>query len=99
MADFDSLGALVRSEYREACHGAGAAARWKARDELDRVAKDGATTTPDLLRRYNLDLTAYFASCPISRPEPAAAPFVDVSYETLPDGSQPIRLSNSIRVF
>lgn len=66
----------IRGLYRTACHGAGAAERWVARDELDRLAAascfagnaNGVPALTALLESYGLDLGAYRASSPIFRP-------------------------------
>lgn len=59
--------ALICDIYRTACHGAGAAPRWEARDRLEEVAQASGRTVPELLNAHGLDLGAYFASKPISR--------------------------------
>lgn len=58
----------IRQIYSEACHGAGAAARWAARDRLEQQARDDGVTLSALLERHGCDLAAWFASRPISRP-------------------------------
>lgn len=78
MSDAFDTGARVRALYRKACHGAGAEARWEARDALDAIALAGGHTDtvhgrPEpnayhLLKAHGLDLGAYAAACPISRP-------------------------------
>ena len=66
----------VAGLHREACHGAGAAARWAARDALDNLAhghKDDYSGTGNaylLLQAMNMsdaDIDAYHAARPISR--------------------------------
>lgn len=67
MTDRSTIIALVR----EACHGAGAAPRWEARDRLAAIAEaEGFEWDADLLRHHGLDVAVYFASRPISRPAP-----------------------------
>lgn len=60
----------IRRLYSQACHGAGAAARWEARDQIDAIL--GPDPEPgamfDLFVLHDLDLASYFASRPISRP-------------------------------
>ena len=61
--------AEIRIAYNHACHGASAAERWHARDAIqDHLRETGASLAP-LLTRLGLDITAYFASRPITRPK------------------------------
>ena len=59
--------AKVRALYREACHGAGAAPRWAARDAIKAIAYRHGYPLWQLLDECGLDAAAYSASCPISR--------------------------------
>ena len=59
--------AIIRDLYRTACHGAGAAPRWQARDRLERTLDEAGLDMARVFERLNLDLGAYFASRPISR--------------------------------
>jgi hypothetical protein len=56
----------LRELFREACHGAGAEPRWKARAEIEKVADQRGIRIGALLEEAGLDVTAYFASRPIS---------------------------------
>ena len=62
----DTLGS-IRTLYNIACHGAGAEARWQARDRLQAIAdREGRKLIP-MLDDLGLDVDAFFASRPISR--------------------------------
>jgi predicted HicB family RNase H-like nuclease len=57
----------IRSLYSEACHGAGAEPRREARAKLSRKAEElGEMSDASLLARLGFNLSAYFASRPIS---------------------------------
>lgn len=62
-------GAEIRDLYRAACHGAGAAPRWAARDALEAYAESLGRPLGPLLEDQGLCLAGYFAARPISRPE------------------------------
>lgn len=58
----------IRALYSEACHGAGAEARWIARDRLEATASTSGHHRLGLFfDEYGLNLMNYFASRPISR--------------------------------
>lgn len=79
---FDCLCASIRIAYREACNATGtAASRWAARDEIARIASEGGLTVTKVLRHYGLDLDAYAATCPTTRPAPPPRP--DIITENL----------------
>lgn len=59
--------AAIRELYRAACHGAGAPARWEARDRLARIVDEAGLDLARLFEALDLDLGAWFASRPISR--------------------------------
>lgn len=63
-----SAPSTIRALYREACHAAGAPPRWAARDRLDAIAQATGKPLGAILEGQGLDLGAYFASRPISRP-------------------------------
>lgn len=59
--------AIIRDLYRTACHGAGAAPRWEARDRLERTLDEAGLDLGRVFNAIGLDIGAYFASRPISR--------------------------------
>lgn len=59
--------AEVRELYRQACHGAGSAPRWAARDMIKAIAREHGSPLWQLFEECGLDAAAYGASCPISR--------------------------------
>lgn len=56
----------LRALYSAACHGAGAEPRIEARLAIREMAQQAGVTKWALLRDAGLDLTAYFASKPLS---------------------------------
>lgn len=71
--DWDDLTRQIEAErvaifWQQACYGAGADARWAARDAMEGLAEQsGRDSACSLLQDYGLDLATWFASCPISR--------------------------------
>jgi hypothetical protein len=58
---------IIRDLCNQACHGAGAAPRWEARDRLERIVDEAGLDLGRVFDAMGLDLGPYFASRPISR--------------------------------
>ncbi len=56
----------IREIYRQACHGAGAEPRMAARLQLLKLVDESGQRLGEFFDRHGLDLSAYFASRPIS---------------------------------
>lgn len=59
--------AAIRGLYNAACHGAGAEARWEARDRMERIMDEAGLDMARVFDAMGLDLGAWFASRPIGR--------------------------------
>ena len=58
----------IRWLYSDACHGAGAEARWAARDRLARLCDEAGMDMDQVFVDLGLDRNVWWATMPLSRP-------------------------------